>query len=87
MRKFGLILAFIGMAAFIGHIEHEGHDHSKQQIQKHDCICHTTGMTSPAGLSMASTIAFIETLRVAERRFQCEISPLFLNSPRAPPAA
>ncbi len=85
MRKIGFIVAFIGIAAFLGHFEHEGHDHSKN-LKDHDCICHTTGLMSPAALNVASTISFIATLRVAARAFQGDNAPLFLNSPRAPPA-
>lgn len=85
MKKIGFILAFIGMAAFLGHFEHGGHDHSKN-LKDHDCICHTTGMTSPAALNVVSSITFIETLQITARTVHCDSAPLFLNSPRAPPA-
>lgn len=86
LRKLGIALSLFAMLAFIGHVEHEGHDHSKN-LKNHDCICHTVGMVSCGVAEVSHNVSVSEVLNVARRTFECEVSPLFLNPPRAPPAS
>lgn len=86
LRKLGFVLAFLGIFAFVSHVEHEGHEHS-QHLKKHDCICHTVGMISCDAPKAVEHVFTSIGLKVRREVFAAEAAPLFLNPPRAPPAA